>query len=104
MIVYYAIRHIKSQKFMPLMSKGRGYSHWNPDKNEEPKASLGMIRFLKTAIQANLVIKAWYNYPNSHISGHQNHLGDYDEDLAWKDDGRQLEDLEVVTFEITEAK
>lgn len=104
MMILYAIRHVKSKIFMPLMRKGRGYSHWNPDKNPTPTAALPIIRFFVSEKAAKLAARSWFNFPNARISGHQTHSGDWDEDLSWKDDGRSLDDLEVVQLQITEVR
>ena len=36
-MIYYMIRHKASGEFMPIMKRGRGYTHWNPSNPENNK-------------------------------------------------------------------
>lgn len=95
-MIYYAIRHIKTQQLMPEARHRRGYSHWNPDNDHTPWGIfLNTPRLLESKKQANKVIVGWFTMPNSK----NKYFGD-DEDLDINDDGRKKEDLEVIKIEL----
>lgn len=100
----YAIRHKRTQEFMPNMDKNRGYSHWNPDKPKKIKQKSEGIRILYSVRTAKAVITGWFNTPNGRNGGYQSSWdGEWIDDIDIKQDGRKKEDLEIVIFELTET-
>lgn len=95
-MTFYAIRHKDTGKYMPLMKRGRGYTHWNPNNKEKEKiyAELPIPRLLISSKQARRCIDSWTELPNSYG-------GRYDGDIKLgKDDGRKNEDLEIVEVKL----
>jgi hypothetical protein len=91
-LTYYVIRHKATGELMPLMMRGRGYSHWNPSTQNKVYAIEDTPRLLKSEKQAHKVISGWFHCPNAY---------DQDGDLMLgKMDGRRKEDLEVVPITI----
>ena len=90
---YYAIRHKTTGELMPLMKRGRGYSHWNPGTVDEIKvyAQTEIPRLLKSKRQAERVIIGWFTCPNSR--------NDYDGDIKiGLNDNRSKTDLEIISL------
>lgn len=88
-MTYYVIRHKLSGQLMPLMLRGRGYSHWNPNINKTVFSELPVPRLLNSRKQAERVISGWYNCPNSR--------NDTDGDMCLGPmDNRRKEDLEII--------
>lgn len=104
-MIYYMIRHIATEEFMPELERGRGYSHWNPAKEAterrfRPRKLRGTPRLFPSRRTAARAIAAWNAYPNSY-NGYTRSPVDDDYDIQIKDDGRKKEDLEVVEVDIT---
>ena len=97
---YYLIRHKATSRFMPLMKRNRGYSHWNPSQEKEQINETKIPRFLISEKQARQVIDWWAHLPNARLSYHQSYNGDDNEFLDFKDDGRKKEDLEIIEVKI----
>lgn len=92
---YYLIRHKATGQFMPQGKKNRGYSHWNPGNPnaEELTMALPIPRMLDSKKKAERCIVQWFYMRNS--------SNDYDGDVKLgKEDGRKMEDLEVVECEL----
>ena len=99
------IRHKASGEFMPLMKRGKGYSHWNPvAQTEKIIATTNIPRFLPSLRMSRRVCSMWVTMPNAYMGYSTNYNGDENYDLKWKDDGRKIEDLEIVTVNIEEVE
>lgn len=104
-VMCYLIRHKDTGELMPLMRRGRGYSHWNPALTGNiVDAAMNMPRMFPTRNNAQKAITAWACMPNSEYRGYTNHYEESDYDICSKDDGRKKEDLEVVMVEMTEVE
>ena len=99
-MTYYMIRHKATGEFMPELRRTRGYSHWNPSKFETAEhlkdKLLGVPRLLSSRRRASKCIDAWNANPNSVWSIRQSYLGNDDEFIDTKPDGRSKDDLEIV--------
>lgn len=104
LFILYVIRHKESNTLMPLMKRGRGYSHWNPSNPNAHKITveLNIPRFLSSRKQAKRVIDMWFSWPNGKTSGYQSRDGEWDDTVDTKTDNRKKEDLEVVEVRIEE--
>lgn len=103
---YYVIRHKATGQIMPLMKRGRGYSHWNPGNPKAPALTYALTvpRMLTTPEQAERCIRQWACAPNKtekivHSFGTWHDEVDVIEDI--KPDGRQKSDLEIVIVILT---
>lgn len=97
-LLFFVIRHRATLKLMPLMKRGRGYSHWNPGRPDGEKvyAETNTPRLLTSRKQAENVIKMWVKFPNAHTHiTESTWMGDGDEVLDWKEDGRSADDLMI---------
>ena len=102
-MIVYAIRHKRTGEYMPLMHRNKGYSHWNPDRPEvKVNQVTKVIRLVESEAHAKNIIKAWFCMPNAHQTYIQSYDGDYFDDMEFKEDGRQKEDLEIVAFKLVE--
>lgn len=103
---FFLIRHIKTGEFMPELKRGRGYSHWNPDKKDSlnqvsEKKLTGTPRLFPSRRSANGTIARWNSTPNGRMTYRSaGPFGEEDYDIDIKDDGRKKEDLEVVEVEL----
>lgn len=98
------IRHKATGELMPLMRRGKGYSHWNPSNpDSKPSQRMHVPRVLKSRKQANACIHAWFNNPNARYGGYTNSYGEDDYDVITNDDGRKIEDLEIVEVDLVEV-
>jgi hypothetical protein len=102
--VYYVIRHKATGEIMPQAQRNRGYSHWNPSKNNQFNQALDVPRLLSSRRKAHNCIRAWSANPNARQSSYQTYYGEWNDDLVIKDDGRKIEDLEVVKLILIEVK
>ena len=106
-MIYYIIRHKASGRIMPLMRRNRGYSHWNPSKNNlKTIQELDIPRILKSRRQAEQCISQWNACPNMKYYANTSRWEGEDCDLDIKPDGRKKEDLEVVKviFSVKQAQ
>lgn len=95
----FVIRHKASGELMPLMRRGKGYSHWNPGNQKYViQAQTDTPRILLSKKQAQGVINQWNAIPNGkmHYSSPSWYNPDGDESMDIKPDGRRKEDLEIV--------
>lgn len=103
----FLIRHKKSRLFMPLMKRGRGYTHWNPNTEEGQKvfAETKLPRFFISYDSARRTIDQW---KIGILKRTFSHGGYFDEDtseyLDLKEDGRSKDDLEIVKVRFLEIK
>lgn len=106
LFVLYGIRHKETSEFMPLMKRGRGYSHWNPSNLEAHKiyARLDIPRLLISRKQALKVISSWFAGQNGKHTSYQSYSGEWDDIVDFKSDNRKKEDLEVVEVRVEEQK
>lgn len=83
---------------MPLIKRGRGYSHWNPSKEHtlHKVTILDVPRLFSSKKQAERVIVAWNSMPNAEYRGYTTSSGEDDYDICFRDDGRTKKDLEIV--------
>ncbi len=96
-MIFYAIRHIKSNELFPEVNTRGGYSHWNPDNPNMPKEIFkGVPRLFDTRRRAKKCIVEWFNCQNGRRHFFTSSFGEQDEDVTYKPDGRTKEDLEVV--------
>lgn len=101
-MIYYLIKHKATGEYMPELTRGRGYSHWNPaveptERRFRSRKLTGCPRLLSSRGKAARCIAAWNAYPNSYNGFRQGPFGDEEFDLQINDnDGRKKEDLEVV--------
>lgn len=104
------IRHKATGEFMPQLKRGRGYSHWNPSKDNTldvfVRSLVGVPRLLASRRQALKCISQWNAMPNSkqYYSISYEGVEDYSVDI--KSDGRSKDDLEVieVNIEVVESE
>jgi hypothetical protein len=91
----YAIRHKATGQYMPLFRGGKGYTHWNPGRTDNVKyiaPEVGIPRLINGWQKAIRVAKYWAREPNL---GRSFTYPD-DGQLRSKDDGRKLEDIELI--------
>lgn len=99
---YYVIRHKPSGELMPVMNKGKGYTHWNP--STKPGQSIKHShtpRLLKSLNQAKRVVGIWAHLPNS-FREYIPYTGN--NEVETKDDGRKVEDLEIIAVKLKVTK
>lgn len=103
-MTYFMIRHKPTGEFMPELREGRGYSHWNPSKAGTTTylrtKTLGVPRLFPDSRKAKLAIIRWIELPNAHHRKYQSANGDWVESVQTTNDGREIEDLEVVEVNI----
>lgn len=101
-MIYYAIRHIRTDELMPEVLTNGGYSHWNPDNPDMPlKIFTGCPRLFLSRRKAVKCIIQWFVNQNGRRSFMQHsYTGEYDDITEFKPDGRKKEDLEVVEVEV----
>ena len=102
-MIYWVIRHKATGELMPQMKRTRGYTHWNPSGKElldnyTHRNIMGIPRLFDRLGSANKAAKLWSSMPNACYtwSGEDN-----DPELKYREDGRKLEDIEVVKVDLT---
>ena len=96
-MIYYALRHVATGKLMPNSRLGAGYSHWNPP-NGFMRGALNTPRLFTSDANARRARTLWVSMPNC-----TEHCYEDGTDITTKNDGRKLEDLEVITLVLTEV-
>lgn len=97
----YLIRHVPSQKLMPQLRRGKGYSHWNPSvSNEKLAAELPQPRIFMNIQAAKQAVAQWFAMPNAEMREYTTLHGEGDYGICFKEDGRKKEDLEIIPARI----
>jgi len=104
-MIYFMIRHKTTGEFMPELVKGRGYSFWNPTREDTlniftKKKLTGCPRIFASRRKAHRSIVQWNAMPNSRWHTTVSFEGHEDEAVDIKPDGRSKDDLEVVEVNI----
>lgn len=104
-MIYYMIRHKATGEFMPELRRGRGYSYWNPSKEDTlnvftHRKLTGTPRLLPSRRTAHRAIVQWNAMPNARLMVNHSFFGEEDEKIDIKPDGRSKEDLEIVEVNI----
>jgi hypothetical protein len=105
-MILYAIRHKATKQLMPLMKRGKGYSHWNPSAVKyKIHSELNIPRLLESEKQAKKVITNWYYCPNGkNIYWRDHESGYWENDIEFKSDERKKDDLEIVKVIVSVRK
>lgn len=99
-MIYWVIRHKATGELMPQMAKDRGYTNWNPNTNKSPRQALGVPRLFDKLRSANISAKRWASMPNAHNRYYTSSYGEDVDGIITRDDGRKLEDIEVVKVDL----
>lgn len=99
---FFALRHKASKTLMPLIRRGKGYTHWNPSKPIKfATRILNVPRLFESERVALKALNAWATMPNAEMRGYTSYAGEDDYDFFTKEDGRTKDDLEIVPVELT---